>query len=137
MDPDRCKDKQFVVVPEIHHAETLFACLRLMEKRLKKNICNLDDYDALEIKGFSTRQKDCIGDALEYACKLWTRHLLGIPSDSSHTGEVQKAVDKFFTVNLLHWIEVLALTGNLDVGVHSMNDIEQWYNLVSAIQSIQ
>jgi hypothetical protein len=48
---------------------------------------------------------------------------------------VQKAIDKFFTVHLLHWIEVLALTGNLGVGVYAMNDIEQWYDLVSIVQN--
>ena len=31
-------------------------------------------------------------------------------------------------VHLLHWIEVLALTGNLGVGVYAMNDIEKWCN---------
>ena len=138
MDPNRCKDKQFLVVPTICHTEILLACFRLMEKRLKKNIYNLDDYDVFsEVKDPSTHQEDHIGGALEYACKFWTKHLLGIPNSSSHAGEVQKAIDKFFMVHLLHWIEVLVLTGNLDVGVYAMNDIEQWYNLVSAIQIIQ
>jgi hypothetical protein len=41
--------------------------------------------------------------------------------------EVQKAIDNFFTTHLLDWIEVLALTGNLGIGVYAMNDVEQWY----------
>jgi hypothetical protein len=134
MDPHRCEDKRLFVDPADHHAEILLVCLRLMERRLKKNICNLDDHAVLsEVKDLST-QKAHIGDALEYACKFWTKHLLEIPSSSPHTEEVQKAIDKFFTVHLLHWIEVLVLTGNLGVGVHAMNDIEQWCNLVSDMQ---
>ena len=106
-----------------------------MKEGLKKNICNLDDYIILNKAGdISACQKEHIGDALEYACQFWTRHLLEIPSSSPHAGEVQKAIDKFFTVHLLHWIEVLALTGNLDVGVYAMNDIEEWCDLVSDIQ---
>jgi len=49
---------------------------------------------------------------------------------------VQNVIDKFFTVHFLHWVEVLALTENLGIGVYAMNDIEQWYNLVSGVQII-
>jgi hypothetical protein len=137
LDSDRCQDKQFFVEPASHHAEILLACLRLMEKRLQRNICNLDNYAVLnEVKDLSTKKKDHIGDALEYACRFWTKHLLEIPNSSPHVEEVQKAIDKFFTVHLLHWIEVLAITGNLDVGVYAMSDIEQWYNLVSGVHIV-
>ena len=43
MDPVRCRDEQYFVDPTVHHAETLLSCLGLMRKRLKRNICNLDD----------------------------------------------------------------------------------------------
>ena len=135
MDPDRCEDKRFFVEPTDHHAEILLACLRLMGNRLKKNICNLDDHAVLsEVKDLSSLQKDHIGDALEYACQFWTKHLLEIPSSSPHIEEMQKEIDNFFTVHLLHWIEVLVLTENLGIGVYAMNDIEQWCNLVSNVQ---
>ena len=134
MDPHRCEDKRFFVEPEGHHEEILLACLRLMGERLKKNICNLDDHAVLsEVKNLSVLRKAHIGDALEYACRFWTKHLLETPSETPHIEEIQKAIDKFFTVNLLHWIEVLAITGNLGTGVYSMNDIEQWCSLVSCI----
>ena len=123
--------------PRNHHAEILLACLRLMEKRLKKNICKLGDYAILtRVKDLSTRKKTYIGDALEYACRFWTKHLPGIPSSSPHARKVQKAIKKFFTVHFLCWIEVLVLTGNLGAGVYAMNDIEQWYNLVSGVYII-
>ena len=134
LDPDRCQDKRFFVEPAGRHAEILLSCLRFMEKRLKKNICNLDNYTVLsEVKDLSIRQKDHIGDALEYACQFWTRHLLGTPHSGPHAEEVQEAIDKFFSVHLLHWIEVLALTENLGAGVYAMNDVEQWYSLVSDV----
>jgi hypothetical protein len=132
MDPDRCEDRRFFVDPSVHHAEIFFSCLNLMGERLKRNICNLDDDAVLsEVEDLSACQKDCIGGTLEYACCFWTKHLLEIPSSGSHVGEVQKAIDKFFTTHLLYWIEVLALTGNLGVGVYAINDIQKWYTLVS------
>ena len=135
MDPHRCEDKRLLVEPESHHAEILLACLRLMGERLKRNICNLDGSTILsEVKDLSVLRKAHIGDALDYACRFWTKHLLETPTKTSLIEGVQKAIDKFFTVHLLYWIEVLAITGNLDTGVYSMNDIEQWCNMVSIMQ---
>ena len=137
MDPVRCKHEQLFVEPAVHHTEILLSCLNLMEKRLKRNICNLEDYVILsEVEDLATHQKLHIGGALEYACQFWSKHLLRVPISSPHAKEVQKAIDKFFRTHLLYWIEVLVIVGNLDVGVYAMNDVEQWYTLVSAVQSI-
>jgi hypothetical protein len=136
-DPERCKEKQFLVEPTVQHVEILLSCLKLMKARLKKNICNLDHHAVLsEVEALSVRKEDHIGDALEYACRFWTKHLLGIPGTSSRVKEVQKAIDTFFTTCLPYWIEVLALTGNLGVGVYAINEIEQWYALVSAAHAV-
>ena len=103
-----------------------------MKKRLKRNICNLDDHAVLsKVKDLSTHQKTYIGSALEYACCFWTRHLVKTLANGSNAEEVQKAIDEFFATYLLFWIEVLAIMGNLDVGVYAINDIQQWYISVS------
>jgi len=137
MDPVRCKHEQLFVEPAVHHTEILLSCLNLMGERLKRNICNLEDCAVLsEVEDLATRQKFHIGDALEYACQFWAKHLLRVPIGSPHAKEVQKAIDRFFRTHLLYWIEVLVIMGNLDVGVYAMNDVEQWYTLVSAVQSI-
>jgi len=136
MDPVRCKDVQFFVEPAVHHTDILLSCFRLMGERLKRNICNLDDDAVLsEVEDLPTHKKDYIGEALEYACRFWTKHLLRVPSNSSHVEEVQEVIEKFFTSHLLYWIEVLALVGDLDAGVYAMNDVEQWCVLVSAMQT--
>jgi len=137
MDSSRCRDKQFFVEPAVHHAGVLLSCLNLMGERLKRNICNLDDYAVLsEVADLSTRQKDHIGEALEYACRFWSKHLLEVPGNSPHIGKVQEAIVEFFTRHLLYWIEVLALTGNLGVGIYAMNDVEKWCVLVSGVWTV-
>ena len=136
-DANRCGGKWFFVDPKVHHVEVLLSCLRLMKERLKRNICNLDDHVALhEVNDLSTKKKDHIGDALEYACQFWTKHLMEIPGGNSHIKEIENAINEFFTTSLLYWIEVLVLTGKLDIGVYAMNDVEQWYASVSVVQSI-
>jgi len=134
MDKGRCTDHQFFIDPPIHHAELLFSCLNVMEKSLKKNICGLDDHAILsEVEDLADWRRDRIGDALEYACCFWAKHLLRTPSSGPGIEEVQGAIDKFFTTCLLFWIEVLSLMGKLDIGVYALNDIQQWYTLVSCL----
>jgi len=133
-DPKRCEDRRFFVEPAVYHEQILFSCLNLMGERLKKNICNLDDYAVLsEVEDLPTQSKYYIGDALEYACSFWTKHLLEISSSSSCIGEVQRAIDNFFTTHLLGWIEVLVLIWSLDAGIYAINDVEQWCTSVSTV----
>ena len=135
-DPARCKDERFLVEPAVHHAEILLSCLNLMKERLKRNICNLDNHAVLsEVNDLSALCKDHIGDALKYACCFWTKHLLRIPGSIPCVKEVEKGINQFFTIYLPYWIEVLALTGNLDVGVYAINDVEKWCALVSSVQN--
>jgi hypothetical protein len=131
-DPHRCRDERFFVDPSVHHTDIFFSCLSLMRERLKKNICNLNDRAVLsEVKDLSSRRKDYIGDALEYACRFWTKHLLEIPSTSPRAKEAQTFIREFFKTHMPYWIEVLVLTGNLGVGIYAIDSIRQWYNLVS------
>ena len=132
IDSGRCTDHRFFVNPSIHHREILLSCLSVMDKMLKKNICELDDYVLLsEVEDLPDRQRDHIGDALGYACRFWTKHLLKVTDNSLDAEEVKQAVNRFFTTHLLSWIEVLSLMENLNVGIYAFNDLQQWYLLVS------
>ena len=137
MDPRRCKVERFFINPSVHHQEILLSCLSLMKERLKKNICNLDDYTPLEeVEDLPARCETYIGGILAYACQFWSKHLVGVHSSGNNVEEVHKAVDEFFATHLLFWIEVLSLLGNLGAGVSALDDIQQWYLLVSCVQSI-
>jgi len=133
-DPERCTDQRFLIDPPTHHKEILLSCLNVMEDMLKRNICNLDNHAVLsEVEDLSTSRTTYIGDALEYACHFWTKHLVKVPGSGHGVEEVFKAIDNFFKTGFLFWVEVLILTGNLDIGVYALNDIEQWYTLVSDV----
>ena len=135
-DHTRCKDDRFFADPVVHHEEILFSCLALMKKRLKKNICNLDDYVFLsEVEDLSARKEACIGSSLVYACRFWTRHLARIPGDGPHAKRIHEAIDEFFAKRLLCWIEVLSTVGHLGAAVHATNEIRRWYISVSSAQT--
>ena len=131
-DRSRCKDERFFVDPPVHHEDILLSCLDLMERRLKKNICDLDDYAVLsKVEDLSARRERCIGSSLEYACRFWARHLASVPGDGPHAKRVQEAIDEFFAKRLLCWIEVLSIVGHLGVALHAVNDVRQWHISVS------
>ena len=134
MDSRRCTDHRFFINPSVHHREILFSCFNMMSERLERNICKLEDRILLkDVEDLPTHTAARIGDALNYACSFWTKHLLRTPTSGVGVEEVQKAIDKFFTIYLLYWIEVLSLMGNLNLGVYALNDIQQWYTSVSYI----
>jgi len=135
-DPKRCTNLQFFIDLLVHHKEILLSCLNVMGNRLKRNICNLDDHVVLsEVKDLSTQRATYIGDALEYMCCFWANHLAKIPGSDHDVEEVHTAIDKFSKTGFLFWIEILILTGKLDIGVYALNDVEQWYILVSDMWS--
>ena len=132
MNPEQCKDERFLVSPPVHHQEILFLCLNLMNEKLKRNICNLDNYAIIgEVEDISACRKEHIGGALEYACQFWVKHLMETPSSGHDFGEVDNAINRFFETHLLFWIEVLVIMESLNVSVYAINDIQQWYTSVS------
>ena len=132
MDPERCKDKRFLINPSTHHWEILLSCLNLMKQKLKRNICSLDDCVTLsEVGGISEHRKKHIGDALGYACRFWAKHLMGVPTSGDNVEKVHEVINGFFKTQLLFWIEALIIMGNLDAAVYAINDIQQWYISVS------
>ena len=131
-DEERCNDHRFFVNPSIHHKEVLLSCLNVMNGRLERNICKLDDCVFLSgVEDLPARRTAYIGDALKYACRFWTSHLVRIPGNGQDAKEVQKAIDEFFKKQLLLWIEVLSLMGALNIGVYALNEVQQWYTSVS------
>ena len=103
-----------------------------MNGRLRKNICKLDDYVVLsKVEDLDARRGSCIGDTLEYACCFWAKHLTKTATSGPDIGDVYEAIDKFFTTCFLFWVEALVLMKDLDTGVYALNDIQQWYELVS------
>ena len=129
----RCKDSRFFVDPAAHHENILFSCLDLMKKRLRKNICDLEDYAILsEVEDLSDRREKRIGSSLEYACRFWARHLAGVPSSGPGAKRVQEAIEEFFDERLLSWFEILSILGYLEAAVYAINYIRQWFISVSS-----
>ena len=134
MDIGRCTDTRFFVDPQNCHREILFSCLGVIKRELKRDICNLDNRTPLsKVKDLPAHRAAYIGDSLWYACQFWTTHLARTAGSNLGVKEVQEKLDEFFTTYFLFWVEVLSLMGHLGAGVYALNNIQQWYELVSYV----
>jgi hypothetical protein len=134
--PTRCIDPRFYIDPSVYHLKLGAYCLVLMNKLLRSNICDLPAYIMNEaVHDLGERRKTYIGDALEYACRSWARHLHFVTGAGDSVRDVIKLLECFFRSHLLSWLEVLSIIGDLRCAVYSLRDMKTWLRDVSTIVS--
>ena len=112
-DAERCRDKQFLITPKVHHSRIADHCFQIMGRHLRENICDL---------GFPERYLDNskvrhltdgrVSKELIYACIYWAEHLSEADPEDD---ELLQQVQKFAFNHILNWLEVLSLIKRLDV----------------------
>ena len=113
-DVKRCShDPRFHVSVGMQHACIARNCFQVMDEQLRANICDLkfpemylDNHEIQHLLG------DRISSELRYACLHWATHLFNAEKDSNLSGQLER----FSSTHLLHWLEVLSLIGQLEVG---------------------
>lgn len=133
-DNTRCEDRRFYVNRARHNTRTMALCFDRMHRDLKENICSLSDPSSLnsDVQDAVARS---ISAGLHYTCCHWADHLrmLGVNVES-HRSEVHEAVGRLNTFtekNLLHWLEVLGLTGELGVAIPAARRASAWLQVGS------
>ena len=126
-DPDRCTNKRFYISPPDHHSQLLIKCLDLMDRTLKKNICQLPDgvanSDVIDLK---ERTELHIDPALQYACKSWHKHLVAPCATSVSTPEITSALHRFLETKFMFWLEVLSVLGSVRTAVDALQVAAGW-----------
>ncbi|OJJ98902.1 hypothetical protein ASPACDRAFT_121692 [Aspergillus aculeatus ATCC 16872] len=98
------------------HENIALHCLRVMNVRLEDNICKLPSY--------GTQYKDVepqiidkyITADLKYACRYWVHHL-----EQSKGQIIDYNILSFLQKHFLHWLEVLALIGEISEAIVSID----------------
>jgi hypothetical protein len=91
-------------------------CIRQLIKNLRFDICNIKDpslYNC-DILDLPTRLKEHVSAALRYSCRYWPSHLLEHIRAAGRQAQIPLGLDVFCMRHLLHWIEVLSLTGDVN-----------------------
>ncbi|EPS42329.1 hypothetical protein H072_3710 [Dactylellina haptotyla CBS 200.50] len=117
----------FWVDERLAHRRLAYSCVKLMEKHLKKNICDLKSPGIFrkEIPEDTIRQH--ISPALEYACKYWIDHLVKSGEQVVDDTEPHKFLQNF----VLEWIETTCL---LDIHLDNIAKLLQLESLSTGIQ---
>ena len=128
IDPARCTNPRFRICPPDHHMELLYGCLETMNRELERNMCQLPDGVAnSEVVDLKERAEEHIGQALEYACRLWHKHLVGaIPARTT------PVLHRFLEEKFLFWLEALSVLGAAREAVEALGVIEKrkWTEVV-------
>jgi hypothetical protein len=135
-DPTRCMDPKFFIAKDEHHFVVVQGCFRIMESKLKRNICGLGRY-SINAELSSIERDQCIHESLRYSCQYWQRHLL---DDSRRSWDERmqdtsgQLLEDWLKTKLLEWFEVLALLDDLRRAVEALNNVKEWLNSVRTLR---
>ena len=109
-DPDRCTNQRFHISPPDCHLELLIGCLKLMNCKLEKNMCQLPETVMnSEVDDLVERRDKYIDHALQYACQSWHKHFIN--EHMAQAPKVTSALYYFLQNKFLFWLEVLSVLG--------------------------
>jgi hypothetical protein len=106
-------------------------CLLQLNKLLRYNMCNLTDASLFnhEVTDLQTRVNEHVSVALRYSCKYWMSHWLEYLRAGGSQAQVPVGLDAFCEQHLLHWIEVLSLTKDMNAVQQVMPELIHMMNV--------
>jgi len=110
------------------HAQLGIACLEMMIKGLRFNICNLEDSRLAnaDISDLPSRVNQNISDALQYSCLHWSNHLCSSANRNERLLVLGGLKTFFGGLYPLFWIEVLSIMGMVPIGAQSIRRLLSW-----------
>jgi hypothetical protein len=125
----RPKESRYFINPVDRHRRLVLTCFKTMHDYLRKDICGIRDMWKLnaEVDDLDDRIAACIPAHLLYACRHWATHLSeALSCANSADGDVCDALMLFSSLCLLHWLEVLSLTGRLAEALPALRHAQDW-----------
>jgi hypothetical protein len=151
VDPKRCTEPRFLVVPGTSHGALALGCLTLLNGHLRYNICDLthagvanEDISDLytrfdraiysqhcEAEGQGHHSCD-LATAILYASQNWALHA----ALASHPSEpLWKELGRFSREHLFHWLEILSIAGHMSVVDATVPAAIAWCEVCGSIES--
>ncbi|KAH7339092.1 hypothetical protein B0J17DRAFT_659808 [Rhizoctonia solani] len=98
-------------------------CFLGMKEQLRFNICELDSSCLLDenVDSLQSRIENKISPPLAYACRYWANHL----SVAAKLDGLLGFLTEFLATQLLHWVEVLNLRRELNMGIAALLKAKQ------------
>jgi hypothetical protein len=123
---------RYFINPVDHHLQLVLTCFKTMHDYLRKDICGIREMWKLnsEVEDLEDRITTCIPTHLQYACRHWATHLSETLSGAdSAEDDVCDTLTLFSSLHLLHWLEVLSLTGWLAEVLPALRHAQDWVSV--------
>jgi hypothetical protein len=110
-------------------------CIRQLNKLLHMNICCIQDPSPfnVEVPDLETLLMHHVSAALRYSCLFWVMHCVGHIRAAGREAQLPHDLDQFCAEHLLHWTEVLGLTGDMNTVPRLMPELISVMNVRSLI----
>ena len=118
------KSSEFSIVLRDSHHGLAHACLGLVLRDLRFNICDIESsYLAnKDIQDLEARVAKRIPPALSYACRYYDDHLEHLDFEINLFRKLQT----FFETKFLFWLEALSLTSNVPLALPAFLSVHVW-----------
>ena len=127
VDPARCTNPRFRVSPPDHHSELLIGCLKLMNRKLKKNMCELSNaVTNNKVDDLQKRVERCVDHSLRYACESWHKHLIDAHRAPAYAPKITSVLHRFLEEKFVFWLEVLSVLGTVRDAVDALDAAGKW-----------
>jgi hypothetical protein len=116
-DPARCSElSHYVVNTAEDHLRMTECCLQIMNRHLRHDICDLRDPSLFnsEISDLTALVEAHVLGCLRYSCRYWIIHWIHHIRAAGSQAQTPPSLDRFCGEHLFHWIEVLALTEDMN-----------------------
>jgi hypothetical protein len=138
LDMEQCS-KSFHIDRTRHDLRLAKCCLKLMNEKLKFNICGLETSYLRndEIPDLAHRIEKAIPPHLSYACLFWDQHLR---EDGFREDGVESALEelkRFLEDRLLFWLEVLSLMKEVWTAECGLDCAASWIEVCNSLVSFQ
>jgi hypothetical protein len=121
---NRERSNEFFIDVEEHHLNLALGCLRMVNTKLQANICRFTDSTALneEIPNLQPLVAEFVSEDLLYSCRYWTEHV----RQASDRDLLLSLLPDFLNHHVLHWLEVMSLTGETRDAILAIRHIQAW-----------
>jgi hypothetical protein len=132
---DETRSSEFFVDVEEHDLHLARGCLRVMNSKLRTNICRLTDQTVLnsEVPDLASRLGEHVPEELAYSCEFWSEHLEKTPNQDP---ELLPVWHEFCETHILHWLEVMSLKRETRNAMMAVRNIEKWITVSIAVLSM-
>jgi hypothetical protein len=119
---------KYFIDHDIHSPRLAGICFQIMNANLRFNICGLETSHLHnnQVEDLAACIQQCIPACLSYACRFAAKHLWDTDNDMPLYQELLAHVAEFLHVQLLHWLEVMSLIGEVPMALACLQSIKQW-----------